>query len=298
MPSRDKKATKYTIGQTVSNSDYSSKTYYATSLPPNPEILDDDFYPVPSVVPYGKLLRTNMISTKNQSLIMLTFASILPTKGHITRWYDNPHSLWNHAKSAEHFKITTKDIDFGNPSRRKKIYKVYVTFKASSYMSGVIVKYSTDGSTSFTGTFNDTTYYSNTKGFDAFNAGSSSSEWITVALKPSASINNKYSLQLQFSFANAGRINKLTAGSGTSITLDNGANSNDDYYNGMPIYFYKNTGANDFKITDYVGSTRVATITPSLTSPVSTNTHYDLGYIRQEFEINDISIVYREKPIK
>ena len=30
----------------------------------------------------------------------------------------------------------------------------------------------------------------------------------------------------------------------------------------------------------------------------STTSYYDIGFIPKEFEINDITIIYREKPIK
>ena len=52
------------------------------------------------------------------------------------------------------------------------------------------------------------------------------------------------------------------------------------------------------KINDYVGSSRVATLSSILTIGVNTSTVYDLGYIHSSFQINDISIVYREKSIK
>ena len=199
---------------------------------------------------------------------------------------------------AEHFKVTTKDIDFGNPSRRKKIYKVYVTFKCNKMYSGVIMKYAVNGSTNFTGTFSDDDTYYNSRGF----YGSSTTDWVTVALKPSSSINNVYSIALQFTYADQGRVNQLNADSNsgaTTITLDSGAAGTDDYYNGMPIYFFNGPGSNQVhRVTDYTGSTKVATITPALTADVKTNTSYDLGYIPASFSINDISVVFREKSIK
>tara|TARA_R110002020_G_scaffold180719_1_gene375185 strand:+ start:19 stop:528 length:510 start_codon:yes stop_codon:yes gene_type:complete len=169
-------------------------------------------------------------------------------------------------------------------------------------MSGIKVNYAINGSNSFTGTFQDTTYYSNAKGFDAYNAGTSSSQWITVGLKPSASINNVYSIALQFSYANAGKLGKLNAVSAagaSTVTLASSASSTDDYYNGMPIFFYSGSGQGQIrKINNYTGSSRVATLSSILTIGVNTSTTYDLGYIHSSFQINDISIVYREKSIK
>ena len=169
-------------------------------------------------------------------------------------------------------------------------------------MSGVIVKYATNGSNTFDGEFKSTTYYSNSKGFDAYNVGTSSDDWITVQLKPTASINNIYSVQLQFSFASAGRINALAvapAAGATQVTLDGSASGVADYYNGMPIYFYHGPGKGYYgEVTAYNKDTKVATISPALGEAAAIGTAYDVGYIPKQFEINDIAIVYREKSIK
>ena len=289
------------IGLKIQPSDL-EQNYYRLVNPSSPTFTtSSDFFPLPS----GKIYRSNMLVTNNRSLIMVTNADNIEQYGQITRWYDNPHSLWNFAKSAEHFKIRTKDIDFNNVSVRKKVHKIYVTFKAGGYVSGVIVKYATNGSSNFNGTFSNTTYYNNVKGFDSYNAGSATSDWITVALSPSSSINNVHSMQLEFSFANAGRINKLqSASNSTTIILDTGANSSDDYYNGMPLYLYNDsTNADILKVTDYNGSSTstnfATTVSPSINHTVITsNTLYDVGFIPAEFAINDISIVYRDKPAK
>jgi len=111
-----------------------------------------------------------------------------------------------------------------------------------------------------------------------------------------------YSIALQFSYANAGQVSKLTATSnqGTNtVTLAADASSTDNYYNGMPIFFYSGPGQGQIRrVIDYVGSSKVATLNSALSANVTTSTAYDLGYIHSSFQINDISIVYREKSIK
>jgi len=284
----------------------------ASNIPGQPLVLqstgDDANVPVEPT----NIFRSNMIVSKNGGLIMLSQTDQALSLGNISVWDDSPKDVWNHTKAAEKFKLRTKDFDltrtvtgkstYSGPSRRKKIYKIYVTFKCQSYMSGIKVNYATNGSNSFTGTFQDTTYYSNTKGFDAYNAGTSSNEWITVGLKPTSSINNVYSIALQFSYANAGQVSKLTAGSASgssTITLASNASSTDDYYNGMPIYFYSGAGQGQIRrINDYNGTSKVATLSSALTYGAGLSTAYDLGYIHSSFQINDISIVYREKSIK
>tara|TARA_Y100001963_G_C6792303_1_gene456227 strand:+ start:489 stop:1424 length:936 start_codon:yes stop_codon:yes gene_type:complete len=277
----------------------------ASSLPVSPLVSkpstdsSEPYYPDTP----GATFRSNMMNTTNNGIIMLNQFSDLMSHGSITVWDDEPHNLFQHTKTAQQFKIQTKDFDFGDPSRRKKIYKVYVTFRCNytagnKRPSGVIMKYATNGSTSFTGTFSDDddNYY-DSKGFTAYN----STDWITVGLKPSSSINNVYSIALQFSYADQGRVNQLAANSssGTNeVTLDSGSGAGGAYL-GMPIYFFKGPGAgNIHQVTAFNGTSKVAQIQPVLTADVTTGTNYDVGFIPASFSINDISIIYREKSIK
>ena len=259
----------------------------------------------------NNMFRSNMIMSRNGGLIMYTSTDQTSALGDISVWDDSSRDLWNHTKAAEKFKIRTKDFDFSGtlnskqgivsgPSVRKKVYKIYVTFKCGQYMSGVKVNYATNGSNSFTGTFADTTYYTDTKGFDSYNAGTSTSQWVTVALKPSSSINNVYSIALQFSYANAGQIGKLAGHTASNkVTLASNASETNDFYNGMPIFFYGGNGYGQIRrIIAYTGSTKIATLNSALSVSASTSTLYDVGYIHSSFQINDIAIVYREKAVK
>lgn len=80
-----------------------------------------------------------------------------------------------------------------------------------------------------------------------------------------------------------------TAGGNTSITLDSGADPRDDYYNGARIFIYSGTGVGQIRtISDYVGSTKVATISaawgtnPDATSVFSTLIHNDFPEVFHE----------------
>ena len=283
----------------------------ASTIPGEPLIVmssgDNENLPVEA----NNMFRSNMIMSRNGGLIMYTSTDQTSALGDISVWDDSSRDLWNHTKAAEKFKIRTKDFDFSGspvsgPSIRKKVYKIYVTFKCNKYMSGIKVNYATNGSNTFptdsSGSFQDTTYYSNAKGFDSYNAGTMSDDWITVGLKPSSSINNVYSIALQFSQANAGHVGKLAASDAvgdSTITLSTNASGTNDYYNGMPIFFYGGNGYGQIRtITNYIGATRVATLSSALTIAVDTSTLYDIGYIHSSFQINDIAIVYREKAVK
>ena len=93
------------------------------------------------------------------------------------------------------YKYTTKDIDFGQPSVRKKIYKVYITYKSGGN-TNVLVKYDTNGHTDYNLLFaNGTNFTSNELVYDSGNAN----KWITAELKPNTSseANNVNSFALQ-----------------------------------------------------------------------------------------------------
>ena len=94
------------------------------------------------------------------------------------------------------FYYDTADFTFGNIASRKKIYKVYITYKStnstdSSMDSNVLVKYAVNGTSTFS-TFSDSsTNYAASTGLVG------ATEWTTAILIPSSSINNIYSLKLR-----------------------------------------------------------------------------------------------------
>ena len=107
---------------------------------------------------------------------------------------------WSDASgSSTGLHIQTKDLDFGQPGVRKKIYKVYITYRGDA--SNVQVNYGSDGG-ALSGTF-----FTITSGTDGSTTGGSAAEkclknagtddWLKAELKPSASINNVSSFQLK-----------------------------------------------------------------------------------------------------
>ena len=95
------------------------------------------------------------------------------------------------------FYFTTADFTFGDITRRKKIYKVYITYKSvnssgSSTNSMILVQHATNGGTSFTAFDDSSTNYAAATGLTG------STTWATAILTPSSSINNVYSMQLRF----------------------------------------------------------------------------------------------------
>ena len=132
--------------------------------------------------------RSNMIiSSKDQKLI----------------WYQQSEAecidAYNDTSSAQTIAIHTKDFDFGNPAIRKKIYKVYVSYKGDG--DQVTLQYAVNGDTDTVAPF----YRTNADGTsDKTNSDttplldSNTDDWIRAELKPVASINNIFSFALRF----------------------------------------------------------------------------------------------------
>ena len=88
--------------------------------------------------------------------------------------------------------IDFKDEDFDEPSLRKKVYKVYITYKCSAD-TNVKAVYATNGGSSFGFDFAAGTNYASN------NLQSTSSEWARAELIPDdkSEANNIYSFQLK-----------------------------------------------------------------------------------------------------
>ena len=115
----------------------------------------------------------------------------------IYKWSDesNIHDAAS-LTSYDIFNFITKDYTFSGPAIRKKIYKVYVTFKTATAGTNVKVYHSTNG---INGTFTEfSTSTSTNYGANGLTDSGATDKWITAELKPSSSINNVYSFMLRF----------------------------------------------------------------------------------------------------
>jgi len=90
------------------------------------------------------------------------------------------------------FNLELKDEDFGEPALRKKLYKIYITYKCSAD-TNVKAVYATNGGSSFGFDFAAGTNYASN------NLQSTSSEWAQAELIPDdkSEANNIYSIQLK-----------------------------------------------------------------------------------------------------
>ena len=134
-------------------------------------------------------IKTNFTSDYNGDLIYYDY-----TAEKMLKWDSAPDS-------SDYLNMLTKDIDFGQPSVRKKIYKVYISYKGDA--SAVTLNYSVDGKNdvhagqfyrigstgaSTGATASDTPFYGSTVGTD---------NWVNAEFKPTAAINDIYSFQLK-----------------------------------------------------------------------------------------------------
>ena len=110
-------------------------------------------------------------------------------------------SKWNTTgSSSSNIVITTKDIDFGNPSVRKRVYKVRISYKGNA--SALTVKYSINGDNDGGYNFENTSDGKPTGAESATpleNTSSDDSYWYHAELKPAntSRANNLYSFQLK-----------------------------------------------------------------------------------------------------
>ena len=109
---------------------------------------------------------------------------------------------WNDEYASDSMDLQTRDIDFGEPSVKKNIYKVYVSYKGDG--STVTIGYRTNGETSATASnfYKITSDGSSSGATDSTTPLHSSSvgttDWLKAELKPVSSIRNINSIQLVF----------------------------------------------------------------------------------------------------
>ena len=146
---------------------------------------------------------SNMISDTNGDILYYRFNSgDALANNQIKKWNNNPSDNGG----VKVFYFTTKDFTFGDVSTRKKIYKVYITYKTNSN-SKVFVLAGTNSLavSSMTDPFDDNKCKfqgTSTACYDATTNGllSTGSAWKTAEMRftTASNFNNIYSMQLQF----------------------------------------------------------------------------------------------------
>ena len=113
--------------------------------------------------------------------------------------YGQFESYSSAVESKTQFELLTKDIDFGQPGQRKRLYKAYVTYKCNG-ATNVDVQFATNGNTTFSSFSNNSD-----DGYIAFSGdelGNTSGKWGVAKLNFLANsdnaIDNIYSVQIKF----------------------------------------------------------------------------------------------------
>ena len=171
---------------------------------------------------------TNFANDSNGDLIW----SHTTDTGTMRKWSDT-------SATSSSFVFTTKDIDFGEPGRNKKLYKALITYKGTS-ATNIAVDYDTDGGTTFPYDFANGTNFTSTKLDGA-------SGWAIAELKPdvSSEANNIKSLRLRFQ----------ASGSGAEVTKVECVADSSDSLNGKYFDIYGAGGKTEVWIdTDNSGT--------------------------------------------
>tara|TARA_R110002020_G_scaffold204652_2_gene408954 strand:+ start:2235 stop:8159 length:5925 start_codon:yes stop_codon:yes gene_type:complete len=145
---------------------------------------------------------SNMITNSDGDVLYYLKDGASAADTAIKKWNYTPLTTFS-SSNTKVFYWSSKDFTFGDIATRKKIYKVYITYKTDNGQdSGIGVKAAVNGSKSFTTTFNAST--SVFAGTDTACYGSSTLDetdgiWKTAELKfsNSSEVKNIYSFQLQ-----------------------------------------------------------------------------------------------------
>jgi hypothetical protein len=132
--------------------------------------------------------KTNFVNDWDGNLVLAR------ATGTLRKWSDTSRDV-----DSGKLHLRTKDIDFGQPAQRKKVYKVYISYKGDA--SSVDIQYSINGDNNTTFPFyriltdgtgdSDKTNSDTTPLYDC-----DTDDWVTAELKPVSSINNVKSFQL------------------------------------------------------------------------------------------------------
>jgi hypothetical protein len=150
-------------------------------------VLGNDKFQVSS----GERTKTNFVNDWNGDLVFMSGYN----SGSLYKWDDTADA------SSSGLSLKTKDIDFGSPGRRKKIYGVKISYKGDG--SAVTCTYAINGDTDTLANFYKSGSDGSTTGGSASTTPFHSStvgtdDWVVGELKPAASISNVYSFQLVF----------------------------------------------------------------------------------------------------
>ena len=144
---------------------------------------------------------TNFVNDWNGDLVLSENGASGGTVSTVVKWEDDLANATTSYSSGVYIK--TKDLDFGFPGVRKKIYRVHISYKGDADALSVLYGINGDGpALPFEGTNSDGTPTGSADASPLLDK-SDLTEWHHAELKPSVSsaANNAYSFQLYFAGA-------------------------------------------------------------------------------------------------
>lgn len=142
---------------------------------------------------------SNMITNTDGDIMFFSKGSNVTSS--IKKWVQEPDSTF----STKYAYFTTKDITFGDINVKKKLYKVYITYRSSATDgtdSGVIVKGAVNGKGSFSVDFSTSSKFlgTSTDCYGSSTLDETDGLWKTAELKfdTPSEVNNITSFQIQF----------------------------------------------------------------------------------------------------
>ncbi len=214
------------------------------------------------------------------------------------------------SSSSSAARILTKDFTFGNPASRKKCFKFYVTYKSSA-ATNIKFYYGTNGKNLQTVDANLQTDLSTTAGDgDTFDNNPKVLRVATATLEVDDVVTGTSTLTAAKIPANS-KVTKMISGSLLEINNDVTDNATDEWVTystkGREVSTtstFGGTSTNCYTVDGLVttgGEWKQAELTPpsNINNIYSIQLHFkSSGAVPADFEINDITIVYREKAIK
>jgi hypothetical protein len=183
-----------------------------------------------------------------------------------------------------HYNAWTKDFTFGDPAARKKIYRVYVTYRCSWGPPNVEITYNVNGrglwsSSSGAGNFDIEVTQRGTADGPVHGATSTTTSYVNRAFLPGPTTVTTSTLTGTGSIGGGG-------GWATAILTPTTPSECNNIYSFQLLIQQKN---NSVAVTPSASSSVIPTSVPS---------NVGQGYVCSDFEINDITIVYKRKPLK
>ena len=143
-------------------------------------------------------------SLRSDTANLFTYNNKMYVSSYDSSGYSTVFSVWNNDPQQNTVELITRDFDLGEPSIRKRIYRIWITYRANKSnvnTTGMSMHFATNGSNTFSSTYGDSDgTYGETNGRLMGTGG----EWKRAWFKPNSSdVSNIYSIQLKTSSENS-----------------------------------------------------------------------------------------------